>query len=290
MKVSIIVSTYRRKESLERALKSLIEQTYRNIEILVIDDNEDSKWNEEVKSTVLNLGDSRIKYIKNKKNLGSAETRNRGIYAADGVYITFLDDDDVYGKYKVENQVNKMIKEKAEYSVTDLELVSEKDIKIEIRTREYIKKTDKDNLLKYHLMYHITGTDSMMFKTDYLRKINGFDPIDIGDEFYLMKKAIEAGGKFIYIPICDIKAYVHTGEESLSSGESKIKGENILYKYKEKYFNRLTKKEIKYVKMRHFAVLAFAEIRRKKYMKFIKYSCMSMLNEPKECVKLIINR
>ena len=129
----------------------------------------------------------------------------------------------------------------------------------------------------------------MMFRREYLIDIGGFEPIDVGDEFYLMQKAIERGGKFDYISVCDVKAYVHTETEGLSSGESKINGENSLYEYKKKYFNELDRKSISYIKMRHYAVLAFAEIRRKKYIRFAKYSIQAVISSPIGCIKLLKN-
>lgn len=288
--VSIIVATYKRDLSLRKALESLINQTYKNIEIIVVDDNSNEEWNKKVKEIIDDfINKSNIIYIKNEKNKGSAQTRNIGIDKASGDYITFLDDDDIYLPNKILNQLNKMKEYDADFSVTDLELLSENGKIIERRTRSYINDISIKNLLKYHLMYHITGTDTMMFKRKYLIDIGKFEPIDVGDEFYLMQKAIEGSGKFIYIPVCDVKAYVHTKTEGLSSGESKINGENKLYEYKKKYFNELDKKSIRYIKMRHYAVLGFAELRRKNYVGFIKNAIMSMILSPIECIKLLIN-
>ena len=75
-----------------------------------------------------------------------------------------------------------------------------------------------------------------MFRKEYLDKIGGFPPIDVGDEFYLMKEAITGGGQFSYLKRCEVKALVHTETEGLSSRESKIQGENALYEYKKSFF------------------------------------------------------
>ena len=235
MKVSVIIATYRRDESLCRSIASVKNQTYPDVEIIVVDDNADPEWNAVVEN-VVNFFDG-ITYIKNEQNCGSAKTRNIGIFAATGEYITFLDDDDEYLPEKIEKQLTDMITADADFGITDLFLYNEKDQLIDKRIRNYIDSMETDKLMKYHIMYHITGTDTMMFKTSYLRRIGGFQGIDVGDEFYLMKEAILAKGLFVYSNHNYVKAYVHTGESGgLSSGQKKIDGENYLYNEKKKYF------------------------------------------------------
>lgn len=167
-----------------------------------------------------------------------------------------------------------------DYSITDLILYNEDDKKINRRIRSYIKETTVESLRLYHLKYHMTGTDTIMFKKEYLIQIGGFAPIDVGDEFYLMQRAIEEGGKFGYLPGCEIKAYVHTGDGGLSSGDGKIKGENALYEYKKTFFDQLEAGDIRYIKMRHYAVIAYAELRRKNYVKFISNALKSFFASP----------
>ena len=113
-----------------------------------------------------------------------------------------------------------------DYSITDLTLYNESDKEIDRRIRSYIKQTDPKALKNYHLKYHMTGTDTMMFRKEYLIQIGAFAPINVGDEFYLMERAIVGGGRFGYFSGCEIKAYIHTGTDGLSSGDGKIKGEN----------------------------------------------------------------
>lgn len=290
-KISIIVATYRRKETLEKALQSLITQTYSNFEIIVVDDNADANWNIEVEKIVNSIkssGGIGIIYVKNKNNKGSAETRNIGIKKATGEYVTFLDDDDLYLPDKIKKQVEHMIKEGSDFSLTDLWLYDEKGKLIEKRLRDYIKDYSSDSLIKYNLMYHMTGTDVMMFKKNYLTDIGMFSKINIGDEFYLMQKAIECKGIFSYLPGCEVKAYVHSETDGLSSGDGKIKGENELYECKKKYFNMLTNKQIRFIEMRHYAVLAFAELRRKNRMKSLYFVIKSFLSSPLNLINIVI--
>ncbi len=292
--VSVVVATYHRDEPLKSALSSLAQQTYENMEIVLVDDNADAEWNEKVCKIVSEFKQENpnmpILHMSNESNLGSAKTRNYGIEMAKGEYITFLDDDDIYLPNKVENQIKFMIENELDYCVTDLDLYYDNGKLAEHKTRDYIKSLDSKDLFEYHLMYHITGTDTMMFKKEYLIKIGGFAPIDVGDEFYLMQRAIENCGKFGYLNVCDVRAIVHTTDEGLSSGEGKIRGENQLYQHKKKYLKRLSRKNRRYIKMRHYAVLAFAQMRSKKVLSFIKNGVISFLVAPLQCVRLILGR
>ena len=286
--VSVVIATYRRDLLLKKAIESLTLQTYPAVEIIVVDDNADKEWNETVSSIVSEF--SNIRYICNPANKGSAESRNIGIHNAGGMYVTFLDDDDIYLPDKIEHQVNAMQKNHADFSLTDLFLYSEDGKLIDRRIRNYIHCDDKDSLLKYHLMHHMTGTDTMMFKKEYLLHIGGFPKIDLGDEFYLMCRAIEGGGQFEYIPGCYVKAYVHTGETGLSSGQSKIDGENALFAYKNTVIQQWDKKTQRYIKMRHHAVLSFAYLRMGNKVKGMTELLKAVLCSPVNCIKLVISR
>ena len=292
IQTSVVVATYRRKNELKKALDSLAQQDFKDFEIVLVDDNSDDNWNRTV-STIVdefknNYPTIAFKYIVNTENKGSAQTRNIGIDASSGEYITFLDDDDIYLPNKIKNQTVFMQTGGYDYSVTDLEFYNENGKLFNRRVRDYIHETTVEALCRYHLMYHLTGTDTMMFKKEYLKKIGGFAPIDVGDEFYLMQRAIDGCGKFGYLPGCDVKAFIHTGEDNLSSGDGKIKGENALYEYKKTYFDKIDAKTKRYIRMRHYAVIAFAEIRRKKIFAFFVNAIKSFICSPIDCVNMFL--
>lgn len=294
-KVSVIVATYRREKELKRALDSLAIQTYKNIEIIVIDDNDNLEWNKIVKGIIDDFKNrypsKNIIYVDNHPNQGSAKSRNIGIDLCHGNYITFLDDDDLYEEKKIEKQLRDMVISEADYGITDLYLYNEKNELRDKRIRSYIKSTRKDDLMKYHLLFHMTGTDTLMFKAEYLRSIGGFPEIDIGDEFYLVKEAILGEGKFVYSQQCYVKAYVHSANDSgLSTSQGKIEGENRIYEDKKKYFHYLSKSAIRYLKVRHYAVIAFSAIRMKKYDLFIKSILQAFFISPSSCIRILINR
>lgn len=287
MKVSVIIPTYRRESELTRAITSIKNQTYSDVEIIVVDDNANLEWNKKVKKIVDSFSD--IIYIQNKENSGPAQTRNYGIDAASGEYITFLDDDDLYLPLKIEKQISAMQNCNADFSITDLDLYNSDGSYRSKRERNYIKSTDSDSLIKYHLMYHLTGTDTMMFKKSYLDLIGGFTQIDVGDEYYLMMKALQNGGKFCYVKDCYVKAFVHLNE-SVSNGVGKILGENALFEFKKKYFPLLKKSEINYICMRHHAVLAFVYLKEKKYFKVLLEALKGFVHSPVRILSVIKNR
>ncbi|MBR4237557.1 glycosyltransferase family 2 protein [bacterium] len=290
MMVSVVIATYKREQSLANALESLTNQTYKDFEVVIVDDNADVEWNKKVEIIVNKFRTSlQINYIQNANNQGSAKTRNIGINSAKGEYITFLDDDDLYLPSKIEVQVKQMIDCGADYSLMNLSLYNENETLSEIRKRDYLLTPEANDLLLCHLKHHMTGTDTMMFKKDYLVSFGGFVAIDVGDEFYLMMKAIEHNGKFVYCNACEVKAYVHTGEGGLSSGQQKIDGENRLYNFKKQYFGKLTLKNRRYVRMRHFAVLSFAYKRISRLSSFFLCGFLSFLSAPVQCCKMIVS-
>ena len=104
--VSVIVPTYKRKTIL-RAINSILEQDYKSIEIIVVDDNAEHLEYRNYVCNILKpfLDENKITLIKNETNLGGALSRNKGIEYSHGEYIAFLDDDDWYLPQKISKQV-----------------------------------------------------------------------------------------------------------------------------------------------------------------------------------------
>ena len=106
--VSVIIPTYKRAEMLPRAIKSCLSQTYKNVEVIVVDDNDpSSEWRDETEAIMQEFKDNPlVKYVKHKNNKNGSAARNTGIYAAKGEIITYLDDDDWYYPEKIKKQVD----------------------------------------------------------------------------------------------------------------------------------------------------------------------------------------
>ena len=104
--VSCIIPTYRRSDSLIKAINSVLAQTYKNIEVIVVDDNDpDDKYSIMVQDKLATIKDERLRYIKQERHKNGAAARNTGIKASRGEYIAFLDDDEWLPE-KLEMQIN----------------------------------------------------------------------------------------------------------------------------------------------------------------------------------------
>jgi len=103
MKASVIITTYKRPHYLSEAIESVLAQSFKDFELIII--NDDSPG-EETEKVILSYNDPRIKYIRNEKNLGAAKSLNIALNNAKGEYIAIVDDDDVWvSKDKLEKQV-----------------------------------------------------------------------------------------------------------------------------------------------------------------------------------------
>lgn len=103
-KVSVIIPTYNRSVSLARSIRSVLNQTCADFELIVIDDASTDDTEKEVRK----LSDKRIRIIKHSENLGGSAARNTGINNANGRYVAFLDSDDEWLPRKLERQIGVM--------------------------------------------------------------------------------------------------------------------------------------------------------------------------------------
>jgi glycosyltransferase involved in cell wall biosynthesis len=102
--VSVVVTSYNQKESLERAVNSVLDQTYQNIQIVIADDySTDASrcYLEKLKDQF----PDKVKLVFQKKNVGIPKNKNAGFKACEGDFITYLDGDDFYYPEKIEREV-----------------------------------------------------------------------------------------------------------------------------------------------------------------------------------------
>lgn len=109
--ISVIIPLYNCENYIVETLESVINQSYKNLEILVVDDG--SKDNSAQKVKEVALKDSRIKYIY-QNNAGVSMARNKAIEASTGEFLSFIDADDLWKPLKLEKQLNKIIATKSD--------------------------------------------------------------------------------------------------------------------------------------------------------------------------------
>jgi glycosyltransferase involved in cell wall biosynthesis len=101
---TVVIPTYNRSQLLRGAIQSVIDQTFRDFELLVVDDHS----SDETKQVIESFKDDRVNYILNDRKSGGAGTRNCGIFRAQGQWVAFLDDDDIWLPEKLEIQYKKI--------------------------------------------------------------------------------------------------------------------------------------------------------------------------------------
>ena len=121
-KVSIVIGYYKKKLFFERSVNSILKQTYKNYEVVVIYDDKNKselKWVKKILQKV-----PKFKIIVNKKNIGAGLSRNKGIRYAKGKYIAFCDADDLWHKNKLKVQIDYMQKYKLNFCHSSYRIIN----------------------------------------------------------------------------------------------------------------------------------------------------------------------
>ena len=152
--VSIIMPSWNTANFIAESIQSVLDQTYTNWELLIVDDCSTDNTDEIVAS----FHDDRIKYFHNEKNSGAALTRNKAMREARGEWIAFLDSDDLWTPDKLEHQLKFMSDNGYVFSYTEYEKIDEKDKPLHI----YVTGPDKVNKRKMY-NYDYIGQLTMMY-------------------------------------------------------------------------------------------------------------------------------
>jgi glycosyltransferase involved in cell wall biosynthesis len=127
--VSVIIPTYKRAHILPRAIKSVLNQTYSDLELIIVDDGS----RDNTSAVVSGIKDKRIRYVELSENKGLSVARNSGLRVSQGKFVAFLDDDDEWIPDKLESSLEVFRKNKD----TNIGLVY---------TNGYLVKKDKKNI------------------------------------------------------------------------------------------------------------------------------------------------
>ena len=211
VEVSIIIPTKNRPQLLNRAINSIINQTYQNWELLIINDSESE--------VLINFSDSRIQLAKNSNKPGANGARNTGINLATGRYIAYLDDDDTWESGKLLKQVKIMESQNAILCYTGKKIIYQKNNKSQIKYSYNSTKLFPKLGLQFH--NYIGTTSTVMIKSSILKEEVKFDEnIQSLQDFDLFLRLAELGS-FVGIPEFLVNYYfdgniAHTSFEKIA--------------------------------------------------------------------------
>lgn len=237
--VSVIVPTHGRTWELLRALESVLGQTYPNYEVIVISDNStDQETGEEVVKTIRSLC-APIRLIENQQSCGGAGSRNRGIEAARGDLIAFLDDDDEWLPEKLARQVPFLISSHERVACIDTGFFRVDDSS---GTREVVLPHRMPRDAFSWLLLKENGRapklSSLLCRKDSLLAIGCFDeslPSRQDLDLYLR---LALYYEFLSIDEKLVINHIHEGPRITKNWKSKAAGYGILYK---KYYQDISK-------------------------------------------------
>ena len=188
--ISVIITYYKKKLFLRETLQSILNQSYKNYEIIFVFDDEDKKDLKFVRQNLLNF--KKKKLIVNKKNLGVAKSRNIALKNSKGSYIAFIDADDLWKKNKLKNQIKFMKKTSCDFSFTSYSIVNEK--KNIIKERNVFFDADYQSLIKSNYI----GLNTVVANKKILRHLS-FPNLRTQEDFAVWLKLCRKGIKLRHL-------------------------------------------------------------------------------------------
>lgn len=266
--VSCVIPSFKRTDTLKRAIESVLKQTYSNLEILVVDDNVDGdEYSENLRNIINGFNnDTRVKLVTQPKHINGAAARNAGIKASKGKYISFLDDDDEFLPTKIEKQVA-FLEANPEYGgCSCLANIYKGDVLI---SRVYFNGKDVSlfNILKRDVRI---SNSTFCCKKEVVIKFGGFDEsLRRGQDIQLLADFVNQAEVYILREhLVNMYADSELNRPTVTNHLSLI---NDLFKSQEKNLQKFSKSERKRVKAAYYFELAYVAIKNKKYLLALKY-------------------
>lgn len=222
--VSIIIPVYNTSKYLDNCITSVINQTYKNLEIILVDDGSNDSSFDVCKKY---LTDNRVKVVR-KKHMGVSYARNEGLKISTGKYIMFLDSDDYYSNDYVEKMYTALINNKCDVVISGFSLVYKKSK----RTLEYINtsKSFKFNDIASDMINtsHFNSVSKVIIKKDIIKDNNiKFDTSLICFEDYKFSfDVLRNSNKIYYLSNCLYNYRVHG-----NSSSQKLEVEKVLKRF-----------------------------------------------------------
>lgn len=247
--VSVIIPTYNRPKFLKRAVESVLNQNYKNIEIIIVSDNDmDSEYEQETISIVNSLSkQGNITYLPAIGNRGGCYARNRGLKYANGEYVNFLDDDDTMLPQKIQLQINALEKNGEQTAVVGC-YAAIKNSKGKIYRIEK-PKYDSGDILFSELKCNLCTTSINLINTKICRKAGGFHYIESSQEHLFLIGVFTVDPTFCYVNQVLVEINQHEGPR-VSNNSNRPIGTLKLTKYiEENYYKLYDEKHVKVLRL-----------------------------------------
>lgn len=236
--ISVIMPTYNRSYIIKNAIQSVLAQTISNWELIIIDDAS----TDDTEKIIKRYEDSRIVYVKNKKNMGANYSRNRGCMCAKGQFLAFLDSDNIWRKDKLEKQLKSLVDSGDDIAFTfcRVEVLDEKKEKYFVPDLYFDIHTLKDIIRKKSVI----DTNAVMIKKTIFNEVGTFDNSmpRLQDWEFFFRIIVVYQYKAIYIP--EILDYNAIQPNSISTDIYKF--QKAIIRFLKKYNEYLKPDEIVY--------------------------------------------
>lgn len=170
--ISVIIPTYNRAHLIDRAIQSVLPQTYKDFEIIVVDDGSTDNTEE----VVLSFGSEKMRYIRHETNRGVAAARNTGIRDARGEYIAFQDSDDEWYPNRLE-VISKIVEDRKDidFIVSYGKVIRNGEIVRDAGKAPWINDLSKEELVVRLFSDNFIATQAVVVKKEKILEVGGFD-------------------------------------------------------------------------------------------------------------------
>lgn len=266
--VSCVIPSYKRCDTVTRAIDSVLAQTYKDIEVCLVDDNvPGDAYSEKLQEALEKYkGDNRVRYIAQEKHINGAVARNIGIKAASGEYVAFLDDDDEWHPQKIEKQVALLKQNGNKGGVSCLYSLASNGV-----CRRKCPPYSSDNL-----QYKILARQVAIYTSTFLCVKEALINSGAFNESLVRHQDLQMFADFLrnntIFVLNEYCVTIHT-DSSINRPDT-----DKLISVKKKFFEsvsscliRYSKKEKKLISSAHYFEIVFSAVKEKKYTTVLKY-------------------
>lgn len=283
--VSCVIPSYKRADTLRRAIDSVLAQTYEELEVLVVDDNiAGDEYCASLRQIIDEYKeDSRVRLVTQPMHINGAEARNAGVRAAHGDYIAFLDDDDEWLPTKIENQMKVMLSDNTIDGIAGGATLWAGGKEV---SKWQPKKISEIGLQQKVLIREVRfATSTFLCKKKAFEEMQGFNPsLKRSQDLQLFADFLSHHR--IY-PMTDIKTTKMHTDSAINRLDSKK-----LSKNKKEFFTAIsevmdsyTTSQRRRIKSAHYYEIAFIAAKEKKYFFALRHILMG-LKSPSSLIDL----